>query len=448
MQDSLYSVWRYLPPRLQAALKTLPAATAVQVQEVRLRRDAAVVLSTPRDQWLVGINGRLCRTEDNETLRCTGQELEDCVARLCEYSVHTHEQELRDGYIHTPEGCRAGIAGRAVVEHGRVGAVREITGVCLRVARAHHGCGNAVASLLGESEGGVLLCGEPACGKTAVLRDAARQLSRGIGTHRHRVTVVDERGELALGDELADCEVLAGYPKAVGVLQAVRCLAPDVVFLDELGTEEEVSALLTALQCGVMTVASVHAVSARSVCHRPALRRCLESGGFARVVFLRGREHPGEIERVCSAEEVLYEGDRVVPGGGDGTALRSVCRTAFKTAGQDLDSGGGTVGVFTKPHQLYRRPAVRAFVRSGGTGAVCGAPLSATDCSVADTGADGAAGVAKRGELPRTAGRADKGGYYAVTAYWRRSGTYRYERADSASDLVLSADGTGTAQRP
>lgn len=448
MRESLQSVWRYLPTRVQNALERAPASVGERVQEIRLRRDAPVVLSTPREQWLPTEDGRLGRVAEPQTIRCTQRELDACVAQLCEYSVHTHQQELRDGYIHTPEGCRAGIAGRAVTENGRIGAVRDITGVCLRVARVHRGCANTLVPLLAQATGGVLLCGEPACGKTSLLRDLARQLSRGIGTPRRRVTVVDERGELALGEELTDCEVLAGYPKPIGVLQAVRCLAPDVVLLDELGTEEEVAALLTALHGGVITVASVHAATPQALYHRPALRRCLKSGGFAQVVFLKGREHPGAIARVCTADEVLYEGNRTLLGGGGGIADRAVRRLHAQTAGTDTDARGGAAVVSADPHPIHRSAAVRSAAGGGKAGTVCLAGVFAADGDLADTGTDRPAGVAGGGAFPRTAGRADEGGYGTAAACWRRSGTHRHERTDGASDAVLSADGTAAAHRP
>ena len=75
------------------------------------------------------------------------------------------------------------------------------------------------------------LIGNPNCGKTTLLRDLAAQLA----ARRYRVAVVDERGELSWEDTLKGCDVLRGYPKAVGIRQAVRCLAPDYILLDELG---------------------------------------------------------------------------------------------------------------------------------------------------------------------------------------------------------------------
>ena len=87
-----------------------------------------------------------------------------------------------------------------------------------------------------------LICGEPASGKTSLLRDLARGLSSGDYGEIRRVAVVDERGELSGAGELPLCDVLRGCPKAEGIQQAVRCLSPEVVLFDELGSREETQA--------------------------------------------------------------------------------------------------------------------------------------------------------------------------------------------------------------
>ena len=183
---------------------------------------------------------------------CTKQELEETFEALCEYSVHSHQQELRQGYISTRSGCRAGVAGTTVVEGGRVVSMRSITSLCIRVARPHPGCAASLARALTDSRGRVhsaLLCGEPSSGKSSLLRDLARQLSQGLTGRRYRVSVIDERGELSGVPEapgqasLRNCDVLLYCPKPAGIGQAVRCLAPDVLLFDELGVRADPEAV-------------------------------------------------------------------------------------------------------------------------------------------------------------------------------------------------------------
>lgn len=117
---------------------------------------------------------------------------------------------------------------------------------------AAYGCADPLLNRLlqGGRIAGALICGEPSSGKTSLLRDMARQLSDGSRGRRYHVAVVDERGELGADRGLPECDVLLYCPKEKGIEQAVRCLAPDVVLFDELGTPEETRAVTGLPQRG------------------------------------------------------------------------------------------------------------------------------------------------------------------------------------------------------
>lgn len=317
--DSYQNAIAYLPGVLRAPLERVPAAIRETVQEIRLRAGMPVLLSSPRGEWTVDQTGQAVLFSGQgipgKWLSCDRGQLADTFQALCEYSVHAHQQELRQGYISTKTGCRAGVAGTAVVENGEIVSLRAVTSLCIRVARPHEGCAAGLARRL-TAGGGVhsaLICGEPSSGKSSLLRDLARQLSQG-GTGRcYRVTVVDERGELS-GVRFLDgrsplegCDVLLYAPKPQGIQQAVRCLAPDAVLFDELGTEAETEAVTAGLHSGVAALASAHCRDKASLLRRPAIRRALENGAFDYVVMLTGRERPGGIAGIYETEEWLHE---------------------------------------------------------------------------------------------------------------------------------------------
>jgi len=307
----------YAPDPARRALCALPDRLKAEAQEIRLRAGAPLMLSTPTGEWMVTAEGDATQAAA-KGLVCAPALLEECFLALCEYSVHTHQSEVSAGFITTRGGCRAGIAGTAVLDGGRVVSVRGITSICLRIARRHDGCASALAVRL--TEGGRLrsasICGEPSSGKSSLLRDLARQLSGGSRGRRYRTAVVDERGELSgeRGGGLSGCDVLRFCPKAAGIQQAVRCLAPDVVIFDELGTEQEVHAVVEGLNSGVAAVASAHCRDRDTLLRRPPLRAALESGAFDLVVFLTGRGAPGALARVEEAGDLLAQGGRVVSG--------------------------------------------------------------------------------------------------------------------------------------
>lgn len=283
-----------LPQPLQEVLMRVPSSIRDRVQEIRLRNNAPITLSLPNSDYIV--SNALCKVND----------LSNAFENLCDYSVHAHQNELRQGYIHTKNGCRAGVAGTAVVENGEVVSVRNVTSICLRIAREHGGCAKGIAFTVvnGGKLHGLLLCGEPASGKTSLLRDLVRILTIGEVDRPFRLTVVDERGELSRGTPLP-CEVLVGYPKAVGIEQALRTLSPEGIVFDELGSAAEVAAVVRSLNSGVAAIASLHADSVEALRRRVVARQALQSGAFEYVALLAGRQQPGQIAKVLSAKEVL-----------------------------------------------------------------------------------------------------------------------------------------------
>ena len=278
----------WLPPEWQKALGGLSREVRGQIQEIRLRIGAPVTVSLPGEsRFVLGT-------------KCTGEHLVSMIQRLCGYSVHSHQQEIRNGFITAENGCRAGIAGTAVLEEGTIISIRDVTSICLRVGRMHVGCAKDIAFTV-ENGGGlhsILLCGEPASGKTSLLRDLVRELAEA----GHRLSVVDERSELFPGGYTL-CDVLKSYPKSIGIEQALRTLAPEGILFDEVGGAEA-EAVLQCLNSGVAAITTLHADSIETLCRRPVAKKLLQSGAFDYVVLLRGRRYPGEVACILPKEEL------------------------------------------------------------------------------------------------------------------------------------------------
>ena len=284
-----------LPQDVQARLRLLPQTVKYATQEIRFRAGCPILLT----------GGNMRRYVDDVLVDAA--HLTRIFTHLCAHSVYAHQEELRHGYIATANGCRAGIAGQAVTDNGRVVSVRNLSSICLRLAREHRGCAAPLLPYVNGTDGlhGVLICGGPAGGKTTLLRDLIRLLSEDKRCSR-QLAVVDERGELtATFPETRGFDVLSGYNKAQGMEQALRTLSPEGIVFDELGDEEDVRAVLRCLYSGVAAIGSVHAVGLDGVRRRRALRPLLQNGGVEYLAIMRGRAMPGEIDRIVTVDEVL-----------------------------------------------------------------------------------------------------------------------------------------------
>lgn len=302
----------YLPREIRDIMKRVPDGVRARVQEIRLRADAPITLSTPQSEYWITRHGDVS-TVLNDCLLMTDREtVNQCFEAMCDYSVHTHQSELARGFITTGNGLRVGLSGTVVLKDNQVYSMRALTGLCVRISRRHDGCARELVKRLcdGQTVPSVLLCGEPSSGKTSLLRDMARQLSLGVDGRRYRVAVLDERGELSAGHRLSHCDVLLSCPKGAGIEQAVRCLAPDVVLFDEVGTSEEARALYAGVHTGTAVITSAHCRDAADLAGRTAIMEMIRGRIFDQLVFLRGRKEPGTVENVLTAAEFLKRYDK------------------------------------------------------------------------------------------------------------------------------------------
>ena len=298
-----------LCPRIADLLLALPVSMQAQVMEIRLRAEQPVSVWESRGTWFMTPGGP--GLSPAHAVCARREDLQECFRRLCSHSVYSHEEQIRQGFLTLPGGHRAGLAGSAVCRGGAVVGMRDISGINIRIARQLPGSADTLFQTLGTLEGGLLLAGPPACGKTTLLRDIARQLSAGLRGPVRKVAVVDERGEIAgafhgvLGSDLGPCcDVLDGFPKAAGMMQAVRVLSPEYLLCDELGGMQEAAALLESVNAGVHVIASLHAGSLSECNTRPQARALLESGAFQTIVLLeQGR--PGRIAQFIKAGDLL-----------------------------------------------------------------------------------------------------------------------------------------------
>lgn len=311
------SAARSICERLRRPLLALPAGVKERVQEIRLRINRPVCLCCAGGTYFPGPGGRLTLKPDAGTPVTDRQDLEESFRNLCSYSIYSHENEIRNGYVTLSGGHRAGVCGTAVLQDGTVCGMRDVSSINLRIAREIRGAADALLDGLGNHIWkGLLLVGAPSSGKTTILRDLARQLSGGGRGNLKKVAVIDERGEIAgtyLGAPQNDlgccCDVLDGYPKAEGILIALRTLSPEIILCDEIGSDREVDAVEQGLNAGVTVIASIHAANAAELLKRRQAQRLLRTGAFGNVALLDPNRGPGLVAAIYKAGDLLAQAD-------------------------------------------------------------------------------------------------------------------------------------------
>ena len=261
-----------------------PLATPIKqsTTEIRLRAGKSLLLTANNvPLWINHDGAHFIPPRDPYIV--SKRHIEEAFIKLCESSVYSHENEIKQGYIALRHGHRAGVCGTATSG----GMIRDISSINIRIARQVLGC---ACSVVKEYDGGgILIAGPPASGKTTLLRDFIRQLS----VHRFlRVAVVDTRGELAAScggipaNDLGDTvDVLNGYQKAEGIEIAIRTLNPQVVAFDELGSGEVV-AVSNAFNSGVAVITTLHAGNKRELFCNSKVKALLSTGAISKILLM------------------------------------------------------------------------------------------------------------------------------------------------------------------
>ena len=246
------------------------------LQELRLRFHAPPELVLQGEsRWLQG--------------NITREELSFVVNAASRYSPWAAES-MSQGFLTAPGGHRIGICGQAVYKEGRVGGMREITSLCIRVARDFPELGDRLKGLCCS----VLILGAPGWGKTTLLRCLIRQYAQNI-----QVSVVDDRGELfpdgfVRGPKM---DVLTGCPKGEAMERVLRTMGPACIAVDEITAEEDCKALISAANCGVILLATAHGASLRDFRTRPVYQRLSGQGVFDTLVTLKP-DKSWQVERI------------------------------------------------------------------------------------------------------------------------------------------------------
>ncbi len=173
----------------------------------------------------------------------------------------------------------------------RISAIRnrtgEIIGLTCRVGRSVFGTIHMIRDLV-ESGQSILMLGRPGVGKTTALREIARVLADEL--HK-RVVIIDTSNEIAGDGDIPHpaigrarrMQVAAPEFQHKVMIEAVENHMPEVIVIDEIGTELEALAARTIAERGVQLVGTAHGNQIENLIKNPTL--CDLVGGIQSVTL-------------------------------------------------------------------------------------------------------------------------------------------------------------------
>ncbi|MFC1945602.1 R3H domain-containing nucleic acid-binding protein [Chloroflexota bacterium] len=243
--DDLDALLEILPPRIAEPLSALP--------EISELLEVVIDLGRPPEARFPQREVVLDTRETDET------DIEYVVARIGDFG----------------DDNRAGIE-RTL---HRISAIRNrkgrIVGLTCRVGRAVFGTIKVIEDLI-QSGNSVLLLGRPGVGKTTMLREVARVLA---GDMNKRVIIVDTSNEIAGDGDIPHpaigharrMQVTTPTKQHAVMIEAVENHMPEVIVIDEIGTELEALAARTIAERGVQLVGTAHGNNLDNLMMNPTL---------------------------------------------------------------------------------------------------------------------------------------------------------------------------------
>ena len=294
-------IYNILPENLINAVKLLRYD---DLCEIRLRVGRPVMVNYKNSYYFLGKSG-LC-TEKNAIV-CNSEMLKIVISKASKYSIYSVNEEIKQGFITAVGGIRIGIVGEVVYENDRILTIKNFSSINIRLPHQIFGCAYKIAKFIIDNDTksihNTLILGSPATGKTTILRDLCNQIYNNLKDCN--ILLLDERMEIAsCVDGVPQLKVggatdiISGGKKSYNIINGLRCMAPNVIAVDEIGSSEDVKAIEYAVNCGVSIIATIHSKNIYEISKKIELKNLINEKAFDRFVEISNLNGKGTIENI------------------------------------------------------------------------------------------------------------------------------------------------------
>ena len=237
MQDIEFrSVVKELPANIQDILLQVPINVRSNANEIRLRAGRKICICYENKLYFL-----------NNILKI--EEIRECFRSICNYSIHSHTQEIKQGFITIRGGHRAGISGKQIYD-----------------------VSNSLIDKLNGNVGKLLIIGPPSSGKTTLIKDIIRNLNDKV------ISIIDTRGEIAAcvngvpQNDIGNADVFDSWNREDGIISAIKAMSPEIIVCDEIGSNLDLQAINACVGAGVELIATAHGGSLEEIMKRDIIQ--------------------------------------------------------------------------------------------------------------------------------------------------------------------------------
>ncbi|MFL0251572.1 stage III sporulation protein AA [Clostridium neuense] len=302
---NLDNIFFILPEKIRNEISVIKRYP--DLQEIRIKVNKPLIVQVGRNEYV-------------SQYKATEDDMKRILNKMSGYSIYAVEEELRQGYVTIKGGHRIGICGECVTEGLRVKTIKNISSINIRVCREVIGCSNELMKniVLNNRVFNTIIISPPKCGKTTILRDITRNLSSGIrdiGLVGKKISVIDERSEIgacANGIPQMDIgirtDIMDNCPKSIGIMMAIRSMAPEVIVCDEIGTYDDMKSVLMAVNCGVNIITTIHGFGIEDLYSRDVFKDITQNNIFEKAIILDSSKSAGSVKYIYDFKSAAKEG--------------------------------------------------------------------------------------------------------------------------------------------